>query len=81
MNNKKLEKHIEHHISEQQQLWLAFLAVSGGSFALMFGIDNKFKLFVCILGFITSILLFLIYFNKSAYIDKLIEQLEGQKYE
>ncbi len=75
MNQKQLEKKIDHQRDIKNNLWTGFVLTIAGSIGLSLDLNSFLKLILISIGYPLSILLFIAYFKKDICIDNLINKM------
>lgn len=78
MSKEAIQKEIDRLRDEKNHLWNALIVSVGGSLALLFNLDNPFKLIFSIVGFLVGFIFLNGYFKKDDKIDELIEKLKEE---
>lgn len=79
MRKDALNKEIDLISSEKNHIWTAFLVSTSGTIALIFNLNSIMKVTFLVIGIITSIFLFLMYFMKNDQLDSLLNKLEKEQ--
>ena len=75
---EKFETEIGKLKDERTHIWNAFLVSLSGTLTLLTNLNTETKVILFILGLISSILLFFVYFKKDDQIELIINKMEKE---